>query len=462
MPLLLVGVLLVSGCTAYRPRPIDPAALATVRAAARLDPDAVARRLAVLSPGAAWNRHDWDRLALFAAAIEGNPAIAAARAAVATAAAAARAARVRQGPTLTLTGEYARNAPEKSPWLFGGVLDVPVETGGRRTARLAGIDLGVIAARQDYAETVWSVRMALRRAVTDRLLADRQMRLFDAITGLRQRQFAAMQRRVDAGAASRAELERVRADGADAVRRRADAATLSTTADAAIAAALGVPASAIAGLVLVWEDFDKPAPAFASDDASVRSAAVAVRADVLKAVVAYDSSEADLRGEVAKQYPAINIAPGYTWERGLVKLPLAIGLVLPPLDGNRSAIAAAAARRTEAGAKLETSIAAAQSEIDRALVGVRQTRQLLLKLRLGEGPAALRLAVQADREIAAGSIDRTEWAAAQSGARLTEASELEALARVHAADAALEDALRRAVSGPELQMTRTGARKAGI
>jgi outer membrane protein TolC len=186
---------------------------------------------------------------------------------------------------------------------------------------------------------------------------------------------------------------------------------------------------------------------------------VAARPDVLKAVIAYDISEADLRGEVARQYPSISVAPGYTWERGLVKLPFNIGLVLPPLDANRSAIKAAQARRAEAGARMEASVASAQAEIDAAQVAVVQTRGILDKVRSAELAAAQRLAVQADRELAAGSIDRSEWAAAQAGAGLARAAELDALARVHAADAGLEDALRRVIAGPETQIVQAGEPK---
>ena len=171
---------------------------------------------------------------------------------------------------------------------------------------------------------------------------------------------------------------------------------------------------------------------------------------MLKAVVAYDQAEAELRGEVAKQFPAISLQPGYTWERGLVKLPFSIGLVLPPLDLNRHAIDAAEAKRAEAGRRLEAVVATAEAAIDAALVETHAARASLLHIRTVERVAADRLAAQADRELAAGAIDRTEWAAAQAGAREARASEIVALARVHAADAALEDALRRPLEGPEM------------
>lgn len=453
---VLILALMSASCASYHPHPVAPAALASARRAAVLDVDAVVLRLATLAPGSGWNRHDWDRLALFAAALDTNPAIAAARAAVTTAIAGARAARVRAGPTLSLTSEYAGAAPEASPWLFGAVLDFPIEAAGRRNARLSSADLGVASARQDYYETVWRVRLALRTAVADRLIADRQIALFDTIIAVRQRQFAAVERRVLAGAASRAELERVRADAADAVRRRADAVVLGATANAALAAAIGVPASAVTGLSLRWDGFEAPPAGWSMPDPAQRSAAIAARADVLKSVIAYDVGEADLRGEIARQYPAISVGPGYTWERGLVKLPFSIGLVLPPLDANRSAIAAAEARRAEAGAQLEVAVARAQSEIDAALIAAAQARVLLAKVRAGELTAARRLAAQADRELGSGSIDRSEWAAAQAGAGLARASEIDALARVHAADAALEDSLRRVITGPETLIVRPG------
>jgi CRISPR system Cascade subunit CasA len=451
---VLGWLLLLGGCVAYRPQPIDVATTAADRAAMQLDPVAAGKRLSALAPGVSWNGTDWDMLALFAAAIDNNPEITAARAAIRTAQADAKATRVRAGPTLTLTTEYAGAAPENSPWLFGAALDVPIDAGGRRAARLTRADLGVLAARQDYAETVWRVRMALRRALVDRLIADRQAVLFDTIIAVRARQFAAVERRVAAGAASRADLERVRADAADAVRRRGDAAVQRTAATAAMAAALGVSAASVAGMSLRWHGFEAPPPAFVSAAPGDRAAAIVARADVLKSVAAYDQSEADLRGEIAKQYPAISIGPGYTWERGLVKLPVNLALVLPPLDANRAAIDAAEARRSEAARRLDASVAQAQSEIDRALVDVGQARALLAKVRSGEIAAADRLAVQADRELAAGSIDRSEWAAAQAGAGLARASEIDALARVHAADAGLEEALRRAVAGPEMRIVR--------
>ena len=439
----------MAGCTHYVSAPVNPGEVAAARAAARLNPNAVEQRLAALAPGYKAGAAQWDRLALFAAILEGNADIGASRTAIKTAEGARRAAGARPGPTLTLTTEYARNAPEASPWLFGGAIDLPIDAGGRRSSRLTVADLGIAAARYDYAETIWTTRMALRRALADKLVAECRLVTGTRMAAVRQRQFDVVARRVGAGAASRADLERVRADVADAVRRQADARTAIANASAGIAAALGVPPGDLTGRTLIWDGFEAPAPQPVVD-APTRLAALVGRADVLKAVTQHDQAEAELRGEIARQYPAISIGPGYTWERGLVKIPINLALILPPLDGNRGAIAAAEARRGEAGARLEAVVAGAAAAIDQALAATRLSRAALVQVRTLELPAARRLALQADHELAAGVIDRGEWAAAQAGAELARLSELDALAAVHAADAALEAALRRPVEGPEM------------
>lgn len=450
---LVVLALSLAGCVAYRAEPIAPERIVAAQAARAIDPQAVSLRVEAMAPGASAAPLAWDRLALFAAATLYNRDIAAARAVVATVAAEARASRTGPAPALTLSSEYAKDRSATSPWLFGGALDLPLDIGARRDARIAVGYRNALAARYALADAIWSVRMAMRRALAERLVADRQIAGLTALARLRARQLAAVERRVAAGAASRGDLERARADGVDVARRLADAEAARRGAMAALAAAIGVPEVAIDSLPFVWSGFEQPSPMRVMPvDTDARRAAILSRADVFAAINAYDRAEAELRGEVAKQFPMLSLQPGYTWERGLVKLPFSIGLALPPLDLNRRAIAAAEARRAEAGRRLEAVLAAAQAAVDAALVEATAARAALAEIRTVERPTAERLAQQAVRELAAGATDRASWAAAQAGAEEARLAELTALARVHAADAALEDALRRPIEGPELDI----------
>jgi CRISPR system Cascade subunit CasA len=446
-----------SGCASYRAAPLAPDAIAVSYARRALDPVATQQSLTRVAPNVVWDGQTWDRMSLFAAALELNPRIAEARAHARSAEASARAARAGRSITLTVAAEYARNASEASPWLYGVTSDVPLDIGARRSSRISAADFSGIGARFDYAEVVWSVRMALRRALAERFLAAREVQIGEELSAIRARQLAAIQARFSSGEAARADLERVRTEAAGDARRLTDAQARLMAARIALADALGVSINSLENVPLTWTEFDAPAAADAVQIDQTRQAALLARADILRASAAYDQSEADLRGEVARQWPELHIGPGYTWERGLVKLPFSIGLVLPPLDFNHNAVEAAEARRSEAGLHLEAIIASAQSSIDAALAEQGAANAALARVRNADLFGAHSAADQADEEIASGAIDRVDWCAAQASLRLAQLGEVDALRRVHAADAALEDALRRPLEGPELAIAPSAA-----
>ena len=98
------------------------------------------------------------------------------------------------------------------------------------------------------------------------------------------------------------------------------------------------------------------------------------------------------------------------------------------------------------------SIVRAQAAIDAALIEQQAASGALARVRAVDVESAKRFAGQADQELSRGAIDRVDWAAAQVGLELARLAEVEALRRVHAADAAVEDAFRRPLEGPEKQI----------
>jgi CRISPR system Cascade subunit CasA len=436
----------LAACASYRPAPLSASSIAHAYALRTLDVEETQAEIRRIAPNAQWSTAAWDRLSLFATALRSNPAIAEARAHAVSAEAAARAAHNGPGITLSLTAEYAGNATESSPWLYGATSDVPLDIGPRRSSRIDSARSAAIVAHYDYAEAVWGTRMAIVGTLAENLLTAREIQIGDTLNQIHERQTAALQRRVEAGEALRLDLERSRADAAADARKADDARAKHASARAALAGAIGVTPTALAGVSFGWDNFDKPIGGM--DVAAMRDDALLSRADILKAVAGYEQAEADLRLEVAKQWPELHVGPGYTWERGLVKLPFTLGLALPPLDLNRSALAAAEAHRLEAGLHLEAVIAAAQGAIEAALIERDAARSSLARVRDVDLQTARRAADQADQELAGGSIDRIDWAA-QIGLRQSQLAEIEALRRVHAAEANIEDALRRPLDGSE-------------
>ncbi len=447
---LAIAAAAATGCAHYAATPIDVAAVAATRRAASLNETSVRAELSRLAPDYRWDG-GWNTLSLFAAARLSSPEIAAARGNIDAARAEARAARVAPGPTLTLTAEYAFNPSEGSPWLVGAASDFLLDVGGRRKGRVESADIAARAAEFDYAAALWKVRMKIRRALIAAAGARQAAMLSEELVAIRNRQLAAAARRVAAGESSRVELDRVRADAAIAAQMQIMADAEATAAVLDLAAAVGVAPAAI-GAARIDEQLpraDAPQTTLADDD---RIRALRIRTEILNAAAAYDQTETALRAAVASQLPEVRLGPGFTWERGLSKLPFALSLTLPATDLGEASIRAAEARRLEAGQKLEAAVAAVVADIMRAEADRRAAFAALDLVRSKTIPTAEAFARQADRELGAGSINRADWAAAQAGLAASRLDEVAARRRAAEAEAALEDALRQPLSGSELSI----------
>ena len=422
--LLLIALCATSACQTYRPAP--PSLLAY--------PNAVdARTLDDRPSGALWTTAD-----LITAAVSRNPQIAEAAAKYRTAVAAAKTAKVAPAATLTLTAEYSKDAGGSSPWLYGASSDIPLDYGVRRSGRLGQADLAVIQARYDYAETVWAVRQALVRTLSDRAAADADTPITAALVQDRQARAVAMDRRVAAGEDQRSVALTAQIELAAAQRRERDTGARRAQADIALAKALGVSAAQVKSLKIAAPQ----TPPSTAVTGQMRHQAALTRRDVLKAVNDYDLAELALRGEIAKQYPELRIGPGYTWERGVRKLPFNLTLGLPPYDLNRAAIAQAEAKRAEAGSSLEAVQAGVLAAVDQAQAVLAAAQDAEATIRARD----LRLAQRQSQDQALsrrmGETDSLDQRAAHAAALDSELAAHDAAHAVRMAVADLEDALR--------------------
>src|SRR2546430_7119112 len=237
--------------------------------------------------------------------------------------------------------------------------------------------------------------------------------------------------------------------------RSHDARRRASLARSALAVAVGVPVKVLAGLKLGWEQLDDPPAVDALQLERARDEALLARADVHGAVVAYGTAEEALRLEVARQYPDVHLGPAYTWDHGIRRYQFNLGLTLPLLNRNAGAIAEAEARREEAGAHLEATVALAWQEIDEA---IRQWRLARARLAEARGPvydAAQHIYAETAHGFDAGANDRTELVAARVAHTPAALQVLDAGRTAPEALATLEDALRRPLEGPELTLTAT-------
>ena len=418
----------LAGCVGYAPAPPHPEQFP-----AALD----ARRLDAKPASGAWSGSD-----LLAVAIAQNPQIAEARAKYATALAAVKAARAPPGPSLTLTAEYANEAPH---WGYSGASDIPLDYGARRSTRITTAELQALQAFYDLGEAIWSVRTDLERARADRIAATQESMLADQAVGLRRQRADRLERRVNAGQDARSVAIAAQGDLVAAEHRRAGALSRLSAADAALAKALGVSRPTVRYLILT-----PPVQAASLTDLPAwRRDAALSRRDVLRAVADYDIAENALKLQVAQQYPAVSLGPAYNYDHGVYKFPFILSLALPPWDLNRAPIAQAEAARAAAGRTLELAQANALAAVDAASAALSAAREDLQRTRARDLPLAERTRAAAERARRAGESDRTDELAAQAAKVDVELSLNDAEHTLAGATADLEDALRRSFDPAE-------------
>ncbi|KAF0094347.1 MAG: outer membrane efflux family protein [Puniceicoccaceae bacterium 5H] len=261
---------------------------------------------------------------------------------------------------LNLDLQHAANA--SSPWTYGFSLDWVWQTAGKRRLRGEQAQAEANQAALQLATTGWNIDAATLRAAyaisaaTDRTKAE--ARLADAVD--QWRKVAATL--VELGEGTRLEEITATRESMQIALDRADTAQRATVARSDLAAALGLPAAAVAD----WSLESWPAELPSMPDANELAArATQMRPDVLESLAAYVAAEAALHLQVAKQYPDVHLGPGFSYDQGQRKWTLGLGFTFP-LDGNRAAIAQAEAKRATASARFQEVQAQALAAVSRA------------------------------------------------------------------------------------------------
>jgi outer membrane protein TolC len=444
----------LSGCVHYVPHPLPPEHIVAGFSDRNLNDPRLRTVLDAQLPSRAgeWPRQKWDRADLLFAMLYFNHAIAEGRAAVKVATAGRRTARERPNPSIALLSEYANQHDRAPLWLWALTPDWPLDVGTKRAARIAAADLTAQQARYDFMEVAWKERIALRRAVVDLLMTEREVTLLEKVQADREAQLEMARRRLEAGAAARGDLDRLVGDAVADEQRLHDARRRASGARSALAATIGVPLAAVDSIQLTWDRLDDPGDIDQAQVQRWRQEALLARADVHSTVVGYSVAEEALRLEVAKQYPEVHVGPALTWDHGVHRLQFNLSMALPILNQNAGAIGEAEARREQAGAKLEGTVDTAYQEIDEA---IRQWQLALARLADARGPvydAAQHIYAEIERGFEAGSNDRMELVAARVAQSLAELQVLDAVRTAQEALAMLEDAMRRPLEGPEVDI----------
>ena len=444
---VLLGVLvaspLVIGCAAYQARPLEPPALESAYRTRSLA-DATVRAYVETIGGTTqtvWPPRALDLKMLTVLGYYFSQDLEVARAQVDLAEANIRAAGARVNPSLGLQAGYNRN-PESHPE-YAVSPSFTIETAGKRGYRILRAEREADAAAVGLVEAGWHLRSRIRAAFFNHLLAAARLDLLQREQSVRAEIVQIFDRRLAVGEVARPELDVYRVDliATQAALRTAAGEVDQTRS--VLANAVGLPLSAFDGVELTSPTFELPSAGDALPIATVQRAGLLHRADLRRSLADYAAAEATLRLELARQYADLVLTPGYTFEEGFVRYVLIAAIEpLALFHRNQGPIAMAEAQRREAAERFEALQALAIGEMARATVqyraAVEEWREANDRL----------VTVQRDREAAArrtleaGEGDRLSVATARLQTVTAERARLDALARVHSALGALEEAMQ--------------------
>jgi cobalt-zinc-cadmium efflux system outer membrane protein len=385
---IIVAAAFLAGCVPYRPQPVSVAENA--------------RELTARSLDAAHGR--WTAADLTSAALAIHPDLDVARADLRAAQAAIRQAAERPNPTVSAGLERKSGSGDVSPWVTSLVLDLPLETAGKRGARVRQAEALTAEAAANVDQAIWNVRSGVGRALTDVARSDASRALRQREAALRDEIVAIYARRLEVGESATPEVARARAElRAANASVLADEGKLATSRDR-LAAAIGIPRQALPADVDLASLASASAP-IERDDAKLQQLALTARPDVLAAVARYDAADAALRLEVKNQYPDVHLSPGLGWDQGAFKWTIGAAAELPLFNRHEGAIARAEAERARAAAQLLALQARVLADLQLARTAERNARA---RLEAATRVLASRetLLAAARKQFDAGEIDR--------------------------------------------------------
>ncbi|HWU83196.1 MAG TPA: TolC family protein [Methylophilaceae bacterium] len=455
--LLVSGSLLLSACgfQTYTAKPIDPAQTLSRQQSADPEDEAFHQFLIAQSyPAADFPIRHWGLRELTFAAMFYHPQLSLARAQWRAAQSAEITAAQRPLPGLSGGVEnHSETDGGASPWTYSLAIDLPIETAGKRQARIDRALSLSEAARIEIAQNAWQVRSRLASSWIEYNASRLQAAVLQQELTLRQQIVSMLDARFEAGMISSVERSNARLQ----LQRTEQALEAETNRApellAAVASNAGLPLALASQLPLDTANLDtlpgidhqRKLQRTSGDD--IQQAAMLNRLDLRAALARYAAAEAKLKLEIARQYPDIVLSPGYSYDQGDRVWSLGIGALMTLLNKNRGLIAEARALREVEAAQFETLQAKIVGEVAQTKARYYAALDELDKARAIRA-AQLERTARIERQYDAGFADRLELTTTRLENLLAMQSLVNVEYKAQRAANALEDAIQQPLQDP--------------
>ncbi len=343
--------LLMAACARYEPSPVDPAIHTAEYRGRRLD-DSTVVALVTRYAGTPASDH-WTDRQLGVAALTNRAELDRARRDWLAAKAGLKTAGVRPAPGVQ--GEVERafsGGGGESPWVVSLTALFTIELGGKRAARVQGARARETISESDLIrsaiETRTRVRSATLAVVHAEEVAGETVRIYEALQVVAQLERGRFQE----AALESSELART---AAELALGRVDVAVAErdvVSARAALAGVVAIPPAALRDVGIEASPVHGCAWADSVGVDSLLGLAALRRVEVSRVLGEYALAESEVRLQVARQRPDLQLGPGYIFDQGIHRWTL--GFALPALLGflNRAPIDEAEAARSAGAARV--------------------------------------------------------------------------------------------------------------
>lgn len=340
-----------------------------------------------------------------------------------------------------------------SPWTFGLSLDLPIETGGKRQARIDRATSLTEAAQIEIAQTAWHVRSRVHASWLAYQASLSQTNLLKEELALRTDISEMLKARLDAGLSS--SLENANAQLLQQRTQQLLDAELANLADlrSRLASHAGLSMHALSKIDIAEVDqtsVTQIRESFLADAEAmekIQESALLNRLDIRAALARYQATEAKLRLEIARQYPDITLSPGYSYDQGDKIWSLGLKSLLNLLNMNKGNIAEAESQRELEAAKFRALQANVIGELEGRKAAYIQTLNSLMDAKKLQ-KAQLERTMLTEKQFDQGIADRLELTTAKLSNILAQQTVMLSEIRVQRAAHALEEAMQIPLENP--------------
>jgi outer membrane protein TolC len=346
-----LALIAAAACARYQPSPVDPAIHTSEYRGRRLADSAVVAQVTRYAGAPAADR--WTDRQLAVAALTNRADLERARREWLAASAAVKTAGVRPAPGVQGDVERAfSGGGGESPWVVSVSALFTLELGGKRAARVQAARARETIRESDLIRSASETRARVRSGAVGVVHAEESAgetgRIYQALLSVAQLERGRFQE----AALESSELART---GAELALARVDVAAAErdvVSARAALAGVVAIPPGALREVRIEASPAHGCTWADSVGVDSLLGLAALRRVEVSRVLGEYALAESEVRLQVARQRPDLELGPGYIFDQGIHRWTL--GFALPALFGflNRAPIEQAEAERAAAAAKV--------------------------------------------------------------------------------------------------------------